>query len=277
MRPLSARPLMHLRLPLAKQPKSPARASTSARPHVSGEAKEADGDETTWAAEACAAKAEPMLGAPRQPILGAIAFPEAKNKTRAGNEDGSATGPPPPPGLGLGPPPPPPPPPPGGKAVAVCPPPPPPPPPGGKAVASGATGNKDKEEGVTKSWSVIKMYQALQANARAAPPCTPSQAQTSGSPGTPRGGGAGGRGGDVADAQRGVKEELEGRSAYMKQVLADRETLGAMIADLIPQISDFQPQDALQVEVFTRELERRLGLLSDERMVLKVLEPAPLA
>ena len=75
----------------------------------------------------------------------------------------------------------------------------------------------------------------------------------------------------MADAQRGVKEELEGRSAYMKQVLADRETLGAMIADLIPQISDFHPQDGLQVEVFTRELERRLSLLSDERMVLKVL------
>jgi len=152
------------------------------------------------------------------------------------------------------------------------------------------SGGGHKGEAVTKSWAVIKMYQGLNAKGRgagaggAAGGASPgaakgSEAQDASGPRTPRGAAAsGGAGGlDVVDAQRGVKEELEGRSAYMKQVLADRETLGAMIADLIPQISDFQPQDALQVEVFTRELERRLGLLSDERMVLKVLEPAPLA
>jgi len=80
---------------------------------------------------------------------------------------------------------------------------------------------------------------------------------------------------DVADAQRGVKEELEGRSAYMKQVLADRAALADMIADLTAQITSFKPQDVFQVEAFTEELERRLALLSDERMVLKAFSDWP--
>lgn len=140
--------------------------------------------------------------------------------------------------------------------------------------APGGAGSSDKEEGVTKSWAVIKMHQGLSAKARTPPPAKTSlhDAPASGASGTPRGRGGGGGGGgvDVADAQRGVKEELEGRSAYMKQVLADRAAFAPMIADLIPQIINFKPQDGLQVAFFTRELERRLALLSDERMVLKV-------
>jgi len=144
------------------------------------------------------------------------------------------------------------------------------------------SGGGHKGEAVTKSWAVIKMYQGLNAKGRgagaggAAGGASPgaakgSEAQDASGPRTPRGAAAsGGAGGlDVVDAQRGVKEELEGRSAYMKQVVADRAAFADMIADLTAQITGFKPQDVFQVEAFTEELERRLALLSDERMVLK--------
>lgn len=55
----------------------------------------------------------------------------------------------------------------------------------------------------------------------------------------------------------------------MKQVNADRATFGPMIQDLAPQIEAFRPQETKQVEAFVAEVDRRLGRLSDERMVLK--------
>mmetsp|Transcript_30878 Transcript_30878/g.82772 ORF Transcript_30878/g.82772 Transcript_30878/m.82772 type:complete len:244 (+) Transcript_30878:197-928(+) len=61
----------------------------------------------------------------------------------------------------------------------------------------------------------------------------------------------------------------EGGSAYMRQILADREKYGPMLLDLAPQIATFNPVNMDQVVVFMAEVERRLGRLSDERMVLK--------
>lgn len=56
------------------------------------------------------------------------------------------------------------------------------------------------------------------------------------------------------------------------QVEQDRIKMSPMITDLIAQIAKFQPLDMLQLEVFVLEVERRLSLLSDERMVLKAFD-----
>jgi len=77
------------------------------------------------------------------------------------------------------------------------------------------------------------------------------------------------------DAQRGVMQELAGKSAFMKQVEADRQRMAPMITDLAAQITAFQPLDMVQVEVFVAEVERRLALLSDEGMVLKTFTSFP--
>lgn len=78
-----------------------------------------------------------------------------------------------------------------------------------------------------------------------------------------------------ADAQKGVMEELAGKSAYMRQVEQDRQKMAPMITDLKGQIVAFQPLDMLQLEHFVAEVERRLALLCDERMVLKAFPDWP--
>ena len=69
--------------------------------------------------------------------------------------------------------------------------------------------------------------------------------------------------------------ELAGKSAYMRQVEGDRERMRPMIDDLSRQIAAFTPADMHELEFFVAEVERRLSLLCDERMVLKVFESWP--
>ncbi|EKX45362.1 hypothetical protein GUITHDRAFT_108630 [Guillardia theta CCMP2712] len=66
-----------------------------------------------------------------------------------------------------------------------------------------------------------------------------------------------------------VKDELEGKSTYMRQVMEDRKIFGEMIEDLIPQIEEFESDDFEDLQLFVQEVEKRLSLLVDERMVLK--------
>jgi len=149
---------------------------------------------------------------------------------------------------------------------------------------------------VSKSWEVIKMYQTLQRSS--------SQAVRSQNPPTRKGkgkgpqpsAGAGGSGrsegaaagdgaaeegggvkgaGSAVDAQRGVMEELAGKSAYVRQIEMDRQKMRPMITDLCEQINAFKPLDMLQIDVFVAEVERRLALLSDERMVLRAFTAWP--
>jgi len=66
-----------------------------------------------------------------------------------------------------------------------------------------------------------------------------------------------------------VKDELESRSSYMKQIMAEREKFGPMIHDLARQIASFQGKTIEHITVFLAEVERRLARLTDERMVLR--------
>lgn len=125
------------------------------------------------------------------------------------------------------------------------------------------------------------MYQTLQRSSsqtqvlpkRKSKSATPSAAAAAASPAAADA--AAGAGAAPVDAQRGVMQEMAGKSAYMRQVEADRQRMGPMITDLASQIASFMPQDMLQVEVFVGEVERRLDLLSDERMVLKPFSTWP--
>jgi hypothetical protein len=150
---------------------------------------------------------------------------------------------------------------------------------------------------VTKSWEVIEMYQKLQRAALPIKGKPKSKAKVgAGSEGDDAGGeggeaskapkkadsgaGAGegkgeGGGGGKVDAQRGVMQELAGKSAYMRQIEEDRVRMQPMIQDLAAQIGSFKPLDMHQLCFFVAEVERRLGLLSDERMVLKSFETFP--
>lgn len=83
------------------------------------------------------------------------------------------------------------------------------------------------------------------------------KAEGGGGPASPIGGGDGG----------GVKAELEGKSPYVRQVMRDREVYGEMIHDMGMQLEAFEAADGDQVEAFLGEVERRLGLLSDEIQV----------
>lgn len=55
----------------------------------------------------------------------------------------------------------------------------------------------------------------------------------------------------------------------MRQVLREREQYKAMVEDLAPQVRAFEPLDMDELSLFVAEVERRLALLSDERMVLR--------
>jgi hypothetical protein len=171
-------------------------------------------------------------GEAKVPIIGSIVIPAAK-KAQANPAAPSAfslsplaTGdaPPPPP-----PPPPPLPPAPPTRGLGGAPPPPPPPPPPGGGKGGGGQG----EGGVVKSWEVIKMYQQLNINKPLRSRGSSSDLSSAGAWGDggeadAAGGACGGRvGGGVggerrsvslADVHKGVKEELEGKSSYMKQV-----------------------------------------------------------
>jgi len=136
------------------------------------------------------------------------------------------------------------------------------------------------------------MYQTLQRSSSNTPllpkrakgksggtsaPGAPGASPAANSPGSASAA-AGEGAGDVAapvDAQRGVMQELAGKSAFMKQVEADRQRMAPMITDLAVQITAFQPLDMVQVEVFVAEVERRLALLCDEGMVLKTFSSFP--
>ena len=130
------------------------------------------------------------------------------------------------------------------------------------------------------------MYQTLQkSSANTGPPCGRRSRVSGRQAGGVTSGAAGGKdseGGDgsksaasALDAQRGVMQELAGKSAYMRAIEADRERFSGMIGDLAQQLLAFKPMDLLQVEVFMAEVERRLELLSDERMVLKAFANWP--
>ena len=253
-------------------------------------------------------------GAPAEPIIGAIVIPEPVKPlltppqavpASAPSAPGAPPPPPPPPppgGQAAAPPPPPPPPPPPrplakGGVGGPPPPPPPPPPPGGTGAAPGRAGQgpgagacaadaSNDGSTVTKSWEVIKMYQTLQkSSANTGPPCGRRSKVSGRQAGGVTSGAAGGKdpeGGDgsksaasALDAQRGVMQELAGKSAYMRAIEADRERFRGMISDLAQQVLAFKPVDLLQVEVFMAEVERRLELLSDERMVLKAFSNWP--
>lgn len=120
-----------------------------------------------------------------------------------------------------GPGPPPPPPPPG----SGPPPPPPPPPPGGQAGAGGPA------VGIEKNQDVIRAFQELN---RTASSVSKGGVQRRGSTrsfgGVPDGG------------MNQVKDELEGKSAYQKQVLIDRDIHKEMIEELGKEISEYAPK-----------------------------------
>ena len=61
----------------------------------------------------------------------------------------------------------------------------------------------------------------------------------------------------------------------MRQVQADRDKYRDMIHDLSLQAASFAPLTAAQVCAFVAEVDRRLALLSDERMVLKAFDKWP--
>ncbi|EKX41283.1 hypothetical protein GUITHDRAFT_142188 [Guillardia theta CCMP2712] len=166
--------------------------------------------------------------------------------------------------------------------ASPLPPPPPPPPPQGLSgeaskVSPAGRAATSSSSGIAKSWEVIKKYQDLTRNIeRVDKPLqkvvrkkvSSSQSEANTEEGNKENESSSGSA-DVGNAQKGVKEELEGRSSYMKQVMSDRSIFEPMILDLIPQIQSFAPQDLTQVEIFVAEVDRRLALLSDERMVLK--------
>jgi hypothetical protein len=187
--------------------------------------------------------------------------------------------PPPPPPSTAGPPPPPPPP--GQKG------PPPPPPPPGAATGSkkGAGGAGTGADGITKSWEVIEQFRVLNraksgvgrdghAMRRTASPRATSETGARSADEAPKGhepgGGVGApaRAGGAA-AAAAVHEELQAKSSYMRQVMADRDRYAKMLGELGIQIRRFTPKTVEHVELYLAEVEKRLGLLSDERMVLK--------
>ena len=51
--------------------------------------------------------------------------------------------------------------------------------------------------------------------------------------------------------------------------MADRETYAPMLLELAAQIRRFTPKTMEHVEMFLAQVEQRLALLADERMVLK--------
>ena len=142
---------------------------------------------------------------------------------------------------------------------------------------------------VTKSWEVIEMYQKLQRAALPIKGKPKSKAKVgAGSEGDDAAGEGGeaskaakkadsgaGAGEGKVDVQRGVMQELAGKSAYMRQIEEDRVRMQPMIQDLAAQIGGFKPLDMHQLCFFVAEVERRLALLSDERMVLKSFETFP--
>ena len=187
---------------------------------------------------------------------------------------------------GLPPPPPaapPPPPPPLGKGG-----PPPPPPPPGMASRKGEA-EQGSVDGIAKSWEVIEQFRVLnrsksvgKGNRRSSMGSGRDRgageeiAVTSGgntaASGRNGGGGEGAKtpgGGGGEGVAHKVHEELQAKSSYMKQVLQDRERYGKMLLDLAAQIRRFTPKTAEHVDLFLCEVEKRLALLSDERMVLK--------
>lgn len=66
-----------------------------------------------------------------------------------------------------------------------------------------------------------------------------------------------------------VKDELESRSGYVRQINTERDKFGPMILDLARQIADFKASRIEHIQAFLAEVERRLAKLTDERMVLK--------
>jgi hypothetical protein len=56
----------------------------------------------------------------------------------------------------------------------------------------------------------------------------------------------------------------------MRQVLADRTTYKQMLQSMADQLNQFRPRTLPEVELVMSQVEARLALLSDERMVRTV-------
>ncbi len=237
-------------VPSASLATTPANAAGAASKHAPGEPGE-------W---------EPILG----PLI-VLSSPRGAGQRQRQNPMlpyASSAGAPPPP-----PPPPPLPPPPAADGAPPPPPPPPPPAKGGAAgspgvagvagVSDGLQGVSDAES-ISKSWQLIRKYQTY----------TKAKRGDAASPSESAGRGRGRRVGGGADAGA-VKAELEGRSSYMKQVVADRERYKEMIEDLATQLVALCPSEPQDIARLVREMERRLALLSDERAVLKAFPQWP--
>jgi hypothetical protein len=133
---------------------------------------------------------------------------------------------------------------------------------------------------IVKSWEVILLYQKYtkEKEKRSHSPLAAGEAGGGEGAGKSRqrdGSASAGAAGGAGVTAAGVKEELEGRSAYMKQVLSDRERYGEMILDLEQQLTTLRPSSAAHVAMLVEELEKRLALLSDERAVLKAFPNWP--
>ena len=61
----------------------------------------------------------------------------------------------------------------------------------------------------------------------------------------------------------------------MRQVLADRTTYKQMLESMADELNKFRPRTVAEVELVMAQVEARLALLSDERMVLKTFVKWP--
>ena len=138
-------------------------------------------------------------------------------------------------------------------------PPPPPPPPGGGAGAGAGAGGLERRRDVLDAFREF--------NRRGEAPV-----------GRAAGGGAGGRGGAGGGAGGGmaaVKAEIEERSAFQKQVVADREAHRGAIEALAARVAALAPADEAAAAAFLEEVDMALAPLCDEAAVLRAFPEFP--